>query len=135
MTYLTEEERFLAVTVSKTKYSAREIRDLDFNIDLKYVMGLLKKQKGKCALTGWQLEFVRSGSKFDKNPLVCTMDRINNTKGYVRGNIQLTCWLPNRIKNNFWFSHFFNFRIRRVDISTFNQRKLKLLISRLLQLF
>jgi hypothetical protein len=106
MKYLTEEERFLAITVSKTKYSAREIRDLDFNIDLEYVMGLLKKQKGKCALTGWQLEFVRSGSKSYKNPRGCTMDRINNSKGYVRGNIQLTCWLPNRIKNDLNNSEF-----------------------------
>ena len=100
MSYLTEEERFLAVTVSKTKYSAREIRDLDFDIDLDYVMKLLEKQKGKCALTGWKLEFVRSGTKNYKNPRVCTMDRINSDKGYVRGNIQLTCWLPNRVKSD-----------------------------------
>ena len=33
MSYLTEEERFLAVTVSKTRYAARAQRGLDFNID------------------------------------------------------------------------------------------------------
>lgn len=100
MAYVTEAERFLAVTVSKTRYAAREQRGLDFNIDIDYIMTLLKKQNGKCALTGWTMEFTRSGVKGDGNPYGCTMDRINSDLGYIKGNIQLACWWPNKVKSN-----------------------------------
>ena len=94
---LDEARRFLSVNVSKTRYSSREVRNLDFDIDVDYLMSLLKKQQGKCALTGWDLEFTRGGDYgYGTNPMGCTIDRINNHRGYVRGNVQLTCWLPNR---------------------------------------
>jgi hypothetical protein len=92
-------EKFLRTTLSKTKYRAREERGLDFDIDIYDVMDLLKKQKGRCALTGQELEFTRGGSfGYGTNPNACTIDRIYNTAGYVRWNIQLACWKPNKIK-------------------------------------
>lgn len=95
---LVEARRFLGVTVSKTRYSAREVRDIDFDISIEYIMKLLVEQGGKCALTGWPLEFTRGGSWDGKNPNGATMDRINSRLGYVRGNIQLVCGMPNVIK-------------------------------------
>jgi hypothetical protein len=96
---LEKARKFLAVTVSKTRYSAREVRDLDFDIDINYVLDLLLKQQGKCALTGWDLEFTRGGTyAYGTNPNGCTMDRINNRRGYVQGNVQLVCWKANKIK-------------------------------------
>lgn len=96
---LREAKSFLSVTVSKTKYAAKNQRHLAFNIDVDYVMSLLIEQKGKCALTGWDLEFTRGGNyAFGTNPNGCTMDRIDNHRGYVKGNIQLVCWKANRIK-------------------------------------
>lgn len=95
-----EARSFLGVTVSKTKYSARETRGLDFTIDIDYIMELLVSQNGKCALTGWPMEFTRSGMQGNGNPYGCTMDRINSDLGYVEGNIQLTCWWPNKVKSN-----------------------------------
>jgi hypothetical protein len=100
MTCLTEAKRFLSITVSKTRYAAREQRGLEFNIDIDYIMNLLEKQNGKCALTGWDMEFTRSGVKGDGNPYGCTMDRINSDLGYIKGNIQLACWWPNKVKSN-----------------------------------
>ena len=97
---IVEARRFLGVTVSKTRYSAREIRDLDFDIDIDYIMQLLGQQQGKCALTGWDLEFTRGGDWDGKNPRGATMDRINSSRGYVRGNIQLVCGMPNVIKSH-----------------------------------
>ena len=95
-----EARSFLGVTVSKTRYSARETRELDFTIDIDYIMELLVSQNGKCALTGWPMEFTRSGMQGNGNPYGCTMDRINSDLGYVEGNIQLTCWWPNKVKSN-----------------------------------
>ena len=104
---LVEARRFLAVTVSKTRYSAREVRDLDFDIDIDYIMNLLVKQQGKCARTGWDLEFTRGGKWDGKNPRGCTMDRINNRRGYVRGNIELVCGVANVLRG-------------KLDVDTFN---------------
>ena len=98
---------FLARTVSKTRYSAREVRDLDFDIDTDYVMSVWLKQKGRCALTGWELEYERGGSWHGfKNPKGATMDRIDNSKGYVRGNVQLTCGLANLTRGKMTLKEF-----------------------------
>jgi hypothetical protein len=97
---LAEARSFISRTVSKTRYSAKKVRNLDFDIDTEYVMQLLVQQQGQCALTGWALEFTRGGSWDGKNPRGATMDRIDNSKGYVRGNIQLVCGLPNVIKGH-----------------------------------
>jgi len=92
---------YLGVTFSKTKYAARNQRDLEFTITLDYVLDLLRKQQGKCALTGWDLEFTRGSETSRTNDLGCTMDRIDNDKGYVPGNIQLVCWCVNKMKGAF----------------------------------
>jgi len=97
--HATIERQFLAETIRKAKYAAKTTRNLAFLVDLDYVIGLLKAQSGKCAITGWDLEFTRGGTfKGSMNPRGCTMDRIDNDKGYIRGNIQLTCVLPNMIR-------------------------------------
>lgn len=103
---LAEARSFLSRTVSKTRYSAREVRNIDFDIDTDYVMGLLVQQQGQCALTGWPLEFTRGGAWNGKNPRGATMDRIDSSKGYVRGNIQLTCGIANVIKSSLNNSEF-----------------------------
>ena len=98
---LAEARAYLSRNVSKTRYAAREQRGLDFDIDIDYVMNLLKSQNGKCALTGWDFEFTRGGDFHGKNPYGCTMDRKNNSLGYVPGNIQLVCWKINKLKGEF----------------------------------
>jgi hypothetical protein len=108
------QEQYLRVTVSKSKYAARAIRGLEFTIDIKNVLKLLEKQKGICALTGWTLEFSRGGIWNGKNPKGCTIDRIDSDLGYIPGNIQLACALPNVIKGTmtncefkkFWRANF-----------------------------
>jgi hypothetical protein len=100
--------RFLGVTVSKTRWAAREVRGLEFDIDIDDVMEILKKQQGKCALTGWDLEFIRGGSfGYSTNPRACTIDRIYNSGGYTKWNIQLACWMPNKIKGELSNEQFF----------------------------
>ena len=62
-----------------------------------------KIQNWKCALTGWPLEFVRGGTYWGGkwcNPMSCTIDRIDNEKGYVHGNVQLVTWFANKTKGH-----------------------------------
>ena len=61
-------------------------------------------QNWLCAITGEPLEFVRGGSNWQNkwcNPQSCTIDRIDPTKGYVKGNIQLLTHRANTWKSNF----------------------------------
>ena len=99
---------FLAETIRKTKYRAKTEKQCDFDIDTDYIMSLLVKQQGKCALTGWTLEYVRGGDWDGRNPRGATMDRIDNDKGYVKGNIQLVCGLVNNTRGKLTVREFKN---------------------------
>jgi len=110
MTFGIVQRQFLAETFRKTKYAAKTTRNLEFTISLDYVVSLLEKQQGKCAITGWPMEFTRGGDfKGKMNPRGCTMDRIDNLKGYVPGNIQLTCAMPNIIRGTMLLEEFVSF--------------------------
>ena len=52
-------------------------------IDMEYAWDLFLKQNRKCALTGLELTFARPLSKG-----TASLDRIDNTRGYVPGNVQ-----------------------------------------------
>ena len=54
-------------------------------------------------MTGTDLEFTRGGQTWLGkwcNPNSCTIDRIDSSKGYVEGNIQLITWQANCLKQN-----------------------------------
>lgn len=50
-----------------------------------------------CALTGWSLKWDWD-HKLD--PLAPSLDRIDNARGYVPGNVRVTCWLVNKMRGN-----------------------------------
>ena len=70
----------------KTKAHSRK---LDFEIDIEYAWNLFLKQKRKCALSGVIVKFPVKSYK-TKKARTASLDRIDNTKGYVKGNVQ---WL------------------------------------------
>lgn len=104
---LHEADVFLRRTWTKTKYEALSRRGLEFRITSGDLLKLLIDQNGKCALTGWNLEFTRGGDfGSGTNPLGCSIDRKDNMLGYVPGNVQLVCWKANKIKNSLSDSEF-----------------------------
>jgi len=72
-------------------------------VTLDYVYSIGESQDWKCALTGLPLEFERGGTEWGGkwcNPNSCTIDRIDSSKGYIKGNIQLVLWKVNCIKRD-----------------------------------
>jgi hypothetical protein len=88
-------------------------KKLEFNITIKDVYKLWIKQNKQCALSGLPIDFINQGFKLESNrenskqkykyDLICTasLDRIDSSKGYIKGNIQLVHKDVNIMKNEY----------------------------------
>jgi hypothetical protein len=64
-----------------------------FNIDRNDMLTIWENQGGVCTYTGWKME------PQTKSKRLVSIDRIDSSIGYEKGNIQLTCWCVNRAKS------------------------------------
>jgi hypothetical protein len=78
-------------TLSSTKYVAKK-KGLKFNLTLKDIPDIPKK----CPYLGITL-IPGSKTRSDNSP---SLDRIDNLKGYIKGNVQIISWRANKIKSN-----------------------------------
>jgi hypothetical protein len=74
-------------------------RKHDFNLSVKDIEDLWEKQKGKCAYTG--IPLISPTYKHLSSPRKASLDRIDSSKGYVKGNIEFVCVFVNLGKNGF----------------------------------
>lgn len=79
---------------SITKGRAREY-GVEFTIDLDDVV-----IPERCPILDIPLFFVESGTVKGKNPNSPSVDRIDPSLGYIKGNIQVISWRANHLKNN-----------------------------------
>lgn len=64
-------------------------RNIEFKIDIEYINKLFIEQNGRCALSGLPITVGSYGKS-----TTASLDRIDNTKGYVEGNVW---WLHKKI--------------------------------------
>ena len=77
-------------------------KGMECNVDVYFLLALLDRQEGKCAGTGRELlpsMYTTEKHRSDKNTV--SVDRIDSTKGYVKGNVQLVTFHYNTAKNSF----------------------------------
>ena len=80
-------------------------RKIEWELTFKQVWELLKKQKGKCAVTGIKMTYYRldevknkrMGTGVDTN---LSFDRFDARKGYTIDNIRLVCYAVNYMKSD-----------------------------------
>ena len=77
-----------------------EIRNYEFTITLDYVADLMEKQNFKCALTKKDISFPENGTPSDGS-MLASIDRIDSSKGYVPGNIQIILKKVNMMKQQY----------------------------------
>lgn len=70
-------------------------RKHDFNLDVDYINHLFELQNGKCYWFGVEL----TPSPIKKNPNQPSLDRLDNKKGYIKGNVVLSCYSANIGRN------------------------------------
>ena len=74
-------------------------RNLEFSITKEYILDLFIKQNHKCAITKKDISLPISPLDTNLSNLA-SLDRIENTKGYVIGNVRWVMWKINRMKWN-----------------------------------
>jgi hypothetical protein len=74
----------------------------NLEIDAIYLKELWDRQNGTCPYTGLKMILQGSSSSCDRiNSLKkASLDRIDSTKGYIKGNVEFVCMAINLAKNN-----------------------------------
>lgn len=69
------------------------------------------KQGGICPYTGISMELPRTTQDEDikKTPIKASLDRIDPSKGYIKGNVEYVCYCINVAKNDFTKSEMIDF--------------------------
>lgn len=84
----------------KIKTGKNYNKELVYELDIDFLKELYNKQDGKCAISGLPLTYEKS--KTGKGGIIPTnmsLDRIDNSKGYRRDNVQLLCTIINVMKH------------------------------------
>jgi hypothetical protein len=84
----------------KTSKRSAEVRGLSFDLDLAFLEDLYREQNGKCFYTGEPMSTVAN----DETCL--SIDRVDSTLGYLKGNVVLTGWNANKMKQDLPLSEF-----------------------------
>ncbi len=93
---------FLANARKRTK--KRNVKLIECNLNLLYLKQLWEKQGGICPYTGIKMELAEVSNKrtrINMNPAQASLDRIDSSKGYIKGNVEYVCVSINYAKNGF----------------------------------
>lgn len=105
----------------KSKVKETKIKT-HFDIDLKYLKSLWEQQNGICPLSGQSLILpINSEVRFaEKSTLNASVDRIDSSQGYNKGNIRFVAVMSNFGRSNFTDEQFIEFCNRVALYNTYN---------------
>lgn len=69
-------------------------RRFEFELDIEFLMDMLQRQDGRCALSGVEMTF-----SHDTPSSNASIDRIDNNCGYMKDNVRLVCSAVNLMRN------------------------------------
>lgn len=79
---------------------------IPLDIDIAFIWDLFLAQNRKCALSGLELTFPKNSKKEEYKKATASLDRIDSSKGYVKGNVQWVHKDINKMKNIFSNDYF-----------------------------
>jgi hypothetical protein len=72
------------------------------DLDVECLKALWDLQEGRCPLTGWAMSLPMGTSGFESRaPQNASLDRIDNSKGYLRGNVRYIAFMANLARADF----------------------------------
>ena len=73
------------------------------DLTLQYLKQIWENQNGLCPYTNIKMEMPRSSQDEDikKSPTKLSLDRIDPSIGYIKGNVEFVCYCVNVMKNDF----------------------------------
>jgi hypothetical protein len=99
-------EDISGTTISRIQKNA-ETRGIEYNIDKQYIWDLFLSQNKKCALTGMDIKFGQQSRRKEKaREETASLDRIDNSLGYIKGNVQWVHKDINKMKNTHSLEYF-----------------------------
>lgn len=88
-------EKILRNRLSTSKTSSKlRYPDFDFNIDIEYLLDLYNQQDGKCFYSGRKMLLKKGYWE------TVSIDRIDSSQGYIKGNVNLVCAVINFMKTD-----------------------------------
>ncbi len=80
---------------------AKQRKQHEFNLDLQYLKELWEEQSGICPITGWNMILRTLTDNRRKDTDDASLDRLDNSKGYVKGNVRFVSFIANMARNSF----------------------------------
>lgn len=72
------------------------------DLTAEYLKDLWDQQQGRCPFSGWALQLPDSTRKWRvKVPACASLDRIDSTRGYFRGNVRFVALMANYARSSF----------------------------------
>jgi len=87
-------------TLGRIKSRAKSTNK-EMNLDLEYLKELWDNQKGICPYTGWKLILQTTMNEKEFVVNLASLDRIDNSKGYIKGNVRYVSIIYNYCRNSF----------------------------------
>lgn len=89
--------------VLRGQYRGKRKRKYGCDLTVEYLKQLWEEQKGICPITGWHLVLAKSTNKPWETscPNNASIDRIDNSKGYMQGNVRFIAFMANLARQSF----------------------------------
>lgn len=81
-------------------------RNIEFDISIQYAWDVFCRQGGKCIFSGLRINFAKTVREYRLGNHTASLDRLDNTKGYIKGNIAWVHKDINKMKHIFSIDKF-----------------------------
>jgi hypothetical protein len=97
-----DEYSMFRVFMHRINLRVRERRHKASDLTLQDLKEQWEKQDGVCPYTGWKmLSPKNSNVGRPRSPAMASLDRIDSSKGYVKGNVEFVCFMAQCAKHTF----------------------------------
>lgn len=105
-------EDVIKQVVRTASVKARQ-KNLPFELTYEVISFMCELQNECCSLTGFRFDY--KSTQYRNRPFAPSVDRVDNAKGYIYGNIQIVCTMVNKAKNEYSQEMFDQMCLARVE--------------------